>query len=247
MTLRTNQRLRHENAGRRTLTVTSKQQLSDALLAITFACDDWAGFTSAAPDDHIKIFIPGAPFENGKPAMRDYTPRRFDPKTGEFVIEFALHEGPGPVTAWAVAAQIGDTLEIGGPRGSVVIPDDYDWYWLIGDEAALPAIARRLEEWAAKPVTSFAAVTGPGDELALARPVNWVHRAAQDAADPAALIDRLGRTAFPAGDGFVWIAAEAGVTRAIREHILSRGHSQTQMKASGYWTLGHADTTAKFD
>ena len=247
MTLRTNQRIRHENARRRALTVTSRQQLSSAVLAITFACDDWEDFNSAAPDDHIKIFIPGAPFENGRPAMRDYTPRRFDRQKGEFVIEFAVHEGPGPVTAWALAAKLGDTLEIGGPRGSVVIPGDYDWYWLIGDESALPAIGRRLEEWAAKPVTSFAAVTGSADELALARPVNWVHRPASASGDAAALIDALEKHAFPAGDGFVWIAAEAGVTKAVRENILARGHPQTQMKASGYWTLGQADTTAKFD
>jgi hypothetical protein len=35
---------------------------------------------------------------------------------------------------------------IGGPRGSLVVPTDLEWQWLIGDESALPAIARRLEE-----------------------------------------------------------------------------------------------------
>ncbi len=36
-------------------------------------------------------------------------------------------------------------LDIGGPRGLAVVPDDFDWYWLIGDETALPAIGRFIE------------------------------------------------------------------------------------------------------
>jgi NADPH-dependent ferric siderophore reductase len=37
--------------------------------------------------------------------------------------------------------QVGDRLDIGGPRGSAVVPDDFDWYLLIGDEARRPPSA----------------------------------------------------------------------------------------------------------
>jgi NADPH-dependent ferric siderophore reductase len=60
-------------------------------------------------------------------------------------IDFAIHDA-GPATDWALRARIGDALEIGGPRGSAVIPMEFDWYLLIGDETGLPAIGRRLEE-----------------------------------------------------------------------------------------------------
>lgn len=80
--------------------------------------------------------------------MRDYTPRRFDLKTGELDIDFVLH-GDGPASTWAAQAQPGQTLHIGGPRGSMVVPDMFDSYLLIGDETALLAIARRLEELSA--------------------------------------------------------------------------------------------------
>ena len=40
----------------------------------------------------------------------------------------------------------GKFLGVGGPRGSFIVPDDFDWYLLAGDETALPAIGRRLEE-----------------------------------------------------------------------------------------------------
>jgi NADPH-dependent ferric siderophore reductase len=61
------------------------------------------------------------------------------------VLDFALH-GEGPAASWAAQAAVGQTLTVAGPRGSFVVPNDFDWYVLIGDETALPAIARRLEE-----------------------------------------------------------------------------------------------------
>lgn len=244
-------RLRHEAARRRTLTVLEKTQKTPGMLSIRFACADWEGFVSASADDHIKIFVPGAPSEGGRPAMRDYTPRSFDPAKGEMIIDFALHDDPGPVTALAEQLVIGDRLEIGGPRGSVVIPDSYDWYWLIGDETAIPSISRRLAEWPGQRIDAFIAVAGPDEEFLLAESehhqAHWGHRPASDSADPAALLALIGSQTFPEGDGFVWIAAEAGVARALREAVMARGHPQSQMKAAGYWTAGLADKTAKFD
>ena len=69
--------------------------------------------------------------------MRDYTPRAFDQASGRLTIDFAIH-GAGPVTAWALAVRVGDALNIGGPRGSTILPDDLDWLCLIWDETALP-------------------------------------------------------------------------------------------------------------
>lgn len=75
---------------------------------------------------------------------RDYTPRYFDPQSGELSIDFVLH-GDGVASSWAAQAQPGDDLKIGGPRGSFLVADDYDHYVLLGDETALPAIGRWLE------------------------------------------------------------------------------------------------------
>lgn len=244
-------RIRHETARRRTLTVAEKTQLTPAYLSIRFHCTDFGDFTSASPDDHIELFIPGAPAGGGRPPMRDYTPRFFDEASGTFVIDFALHEDPGPATAWAIAAQPGDTIEIGGPRGSVVISDAFGAYWLIGDESALPAIQRRLEEWPDKRIHVLAAVSGPDEELPLQpganHTVQWVHRPASEAADRTALLAALKAGFQTDDDTFVWIAAEAGVTKDVREAVLATGHALSRIKASGYWTWGQADTTAKFE
>ncbi|RAI61074.1 siderophore-interacting protein [Roseicella frigidaeris] len=233
----------------RDLTVRRTEHVTPRMLRLTLAGEALAGFTSLSPDDHIKVFAPG---EAGQTERRDYTPRRFDAAAGELVVDFALHEA-GPVTAWARGAKPGDAAQIGGPRGSAVVPHDFDWWLLVGDETALPAIGRRIEELpAGTPVTSLVAVTGPEEEqrfeTAAAHQAVWVHRPPAQAADPAPLLAALETFVPPAGEGFIWIAAEAGVARALRRHVLEvMRHPAPWLKAAGYWVQGQADASEKLE
>lgn len=248
---KTTVRMRHEGARRRTLIVAEKQQLTPHYLSIRFDCDDFDDFVSASPDDHVKLFLPQSSSVGGRPPMRDYTPRAFDPAAGLMVIDFALHQPAGPATAWAIAAQPGDRIEIGGPRGSVLLPDDCDWYWLIGDETAVPAIARRLTELPDAAIHVLIAVDGAEEQVALPpasdATIQWVHRPADEAHNPAALLAAVEALSLPAGRGFIWIAAEADVARHLREAVLVKGQPLAQIKASGYWTRGLADGHARLD
>ena len=128
---------------RRHLQVLRVDALSPHVHSITFGGDDLADFASHAFDDHVKIFLPVP--AGGEAIARDYTPRHFDAGKRELCIEFALH-GEGPASRWAQAARPGDRLTVGGPRGSFIVPDDLDWYLLVGDSSSLPAVLRRLEE-----------------------------------------------------------------------------------------------------
>ena len=240
-------RVRHE-LKRRRLTVSAIERLTPAMLRLTFSGDDLADFTSAAPDDHVKIFVP---VPGGEVARRDYTPRAFDRDARTLDIDFALHDA-GPATLWALGARIGDVIEIGGPRGSVVVASDFDWWLLVGDETALPAIGRRLEELpAGTRVTSLVAVSAPQNEQSFRTRADlaalWVHRPVARAADPALVIEALAQVPFPPGDGFVWTAAEARVARTVREHVVSRGHPLAWTQTRGYWVKGQADATEHFD
>lgn len=96
----------------------------------------------ASFDDHIKLLLDVG---DAEPVRRDYTPRHFDVRAQELTLEFALH-GDGPAAQWAAQAQPGHRATVAGPRGSFIIPMDYDWHLLVGDDTAIPAIARRLEE-----------------------------------------------------------------------------------------------------
>jgi len=182
--------------------------------------------------------------------MRDFTPRRFDRTLGTLIIDFALHEA-GPATRWATSAQIGDTLEIGGPRGSTVVPDDFDWYLLIGDETALPAIGRRVEELRTDvPVATFVSMDA-GETQDFQTKAAWTPRwiARDGSSDDGALLRAaLADYALPSGEGFVWIAAEASVARSLRNYVIEDlGHPRQWTKAAGYWKRGHSDVHEKIE
>ena len=143
---RTPRRVRHEPRRRR-LKVERVDKIAAHMIRVTLG-GDLEGFTSLGFDDHIKLFFPDGPAgADGEPptASRDYTPRRYDPAANTLDIEFVLHDA-GPATRWAEQARAGSRSQIGGPRGSFIIPTNFDWHLLIGDDTALPAIARRLAE-----------------------------------------------------------------------------------------------------
>lgn len=235
---------------------------------ITLAGDELAGFESASFDDHIKVFFPapgedrparpqagpdGPVFAPGvpRPVARDFTPRRFDAAAGELDLEFALHPS-GPASDWARQARPGQQLGIGGPRGSMVIPAGFDWHLLIGDETALPAIGRRLEEL---PATTQALVVietaGAADRVPLASPA--AHRIIRCRRDPAqergtVLLGALEGLALPAGEGFAWAAGEHAVIRAVRGHLRgTRGLAAARIRAAAYWREGAQATHERFE
>ena len=251
-------RVRHE-LRRRLLTVTASERLTPNMLRITLTGDDLSGFISAGYDDHIKICIPengkdpiwsaslpgAAPLSEGVVAssLRDFTPRRYDPVANELVIDFAVHEA-GPATAWAVSAVPGTRLGIGGPRGSFVVADDFDWYVLIGDETALPAIGRRLEELrSGAKVFVIATVTSEDEQQSFTSradlDIRWLHRPLSQASQAAPVLAAAAALALPDGDGYVWIAGETDIAKALRQHFVTeRGIQKNWVKAAGYWRHG---------
>jgi NADPH-dependent ferric siderophore reductase len=176
-----------------------------------------------------------------RPLARDFTPRRFDNRLGELDIEFALH-ATGVATTWASRARVGHYLGIGGPRGSMIIPTGFDWHLLIGDDTALPAIARRLEEL--PPTAQAIVVAEVADahaELDLqsraSLRVTWCHRDGGEARSLLAAVSAM--PALPEGEGYAWAAAESAAVRRIREHLVSdRGMARDRVRAAAYWKLG---------
>lgn len=241
-------RMRH-NTRRRRLTVASVELITPRMKRIVFTSPELHDFVSAGYDDHIKLFLPLAPGAADM-CMRDYTPRAFDPAKGSLVIDFALHEA-GPATAWAIDAKAGDELEIGGPRGSTIIPDDFDWYLLVGDETALPAIGRRLETANPGVRVLTAVVVEDAREIQQFETASdwtaaWALRDRDGSDDAASLRRAIESLTLPPGEGFVWIGAEGRVARALRSYMGEhRGHPLGWMKASGYWVQGEAGASDK--
>jgi NADPH-dependent ferric siderophore reductase len=237
------------NSRRRTLIVLEKQHLTPRMLRIVQGGDSFDDFTTPSADDHIKLFVPG---KRGDLEGRDFTPRYFDAKAKKLTIDVAVHPA-GPAIHWAEQARIGDAVEIGGPRGSFLVSPDFDWWLLIGDETALPSIGRRVEDLAkgVRAIT-LVAVTGPAEEQVFKTRADhkaiWVHRASDDATSPQPVMEAVKKIKLPPGEGFVWIAAEAKVARAARDHIINiRRHPVQCLRASGYWIEGQADTYERLE
>jgi NADPH-dependent ferric siderophore reductase len=245
---RSPRRVRHETR-RRPLVVTGIQKISAHMLRVTLGGESLAGFTSLGFDDHIKLFFPepGTGHAEGEaPAVsRDYTPRHYDPAANTLTVDFALHDA-GPATRWAETAEVGHALTIGGPRGSFIIPTDYDWHLLIGDDTALPAIARRLEELpAGTRVVVLAEVDGPADEIAFQSDadvsVTWVHSGGAERGATDALSRALRAQDLPPGDFYAWVACESLTAKALRVQLLAEcGANPKWLRAAGYWRRGTA-------
>ena len=225
------QRVRHE-LKIRAVEVAAVRDIGAHFRSITFRSEELRDFHSASFDDHVK-FILG---QGDDAVKRDYTPRGFDPVTGELCIEFALH-GEGPAAAWAAQAAPGQRALIGGPRGSFIIPLDYDWHLLVGDESALPAIARRLEELPDEaPALVIIKVADEADRRALvsgrAADVRWV-------ASDAELVAAVQALTLPEGEGYAWCAGEAATMAAVRKVLVGeQGMGKHQIRAAAYWKRG---------
>lgn len=234
-----------------------KVMLSNNMMRISFQGKDLSDFRSLSPDDHVKLFFPdpctgillepinqeGQDNKANLQFARDYTPVRFDIDQCILEIDFFLH-GAGVGSDWAKQAKEGDTIFIGGPRGSRILPYDFDWYLLIGDETAIPAIERRLYEL---PYGSHAIVVLEISDMADKRSlvetqkniiIHWIlkEKDAFGQSSKDLLIEFLIDNPFPKGDYYTWIALEAARARGIKHFILEEKNANPEwVKASGYW------------
>ncbi|WP_297107973.1 siderophore-interacting protein [uncultured Devosia sp.] len=253
------QRVRHETK-MRLLTVTAVTDITPLMRRIRLE-GDMSDFASLGHADHIKAFffaegvtpeLPpigpnGAEFRPGaKPEMRDYTPRYWSVEEGWIDLDFVLH-GDGPASGWAASARPGSTLVIGGPRGSQVVPLAFDWYLLAGDETALPAIGRRIEEVpAGTRVVAVVEVENKAEEQAFQTRADltliYVHRNGEPAGTTTLVPDAIAAASLPMGDAYAYIAGEVNMARAVKAHLVDeRGFNPEWVKAAGYWHRGVAD------
>jgi NADPH-dependent ferric siderophore reductase len=229
------QRVRHDFLAR-DVYVNHIQQISPGFLAITFTGESLDSFVSLSFDDHVKLILNDS---SGNPHRRDFTPRNFNVQKRELTLEFALHDG-GVACQWARQARLGDRAVIGGPRGSMIVPTDYDWNLLAGDASALPAIHRRLEELPeGTQALVFVHVPQPEDQREIQSQatiqMQWL-------TTTDALVQAVGHVQFPHGEGFIWCAGEAATMAQVREALLiKRNFPRDATRIATYWKAGAAD------
>jgi NADPH-dependent ferric siderophore reductase len=233
------ERVRHD-LKLREVTVARINRVSPGFASITFQGEALADFTSLSFDDHVKFMFNDA---TGEQVRRDYTPRRFDRDAREIDIEFALH-GHGGAAEWARNATIGQSAIIGGPRGSMILPLAMDWHLLIGDDSALPAVTRRLEELPADARVVAVLMVDAADRRTFATRadarIHWV-----DSDD--ALLQVLKDLPLQTGAGLAWGGGEAALMARVRQVLAETGMPRQAAKVSAYWKRGVADHHERLD
>lgn len=240
----------------REITVKQVTTVAGCFRRVVFQGDQLAGFTSAGFDDHIKMFFPdpatgelrlptvtaeGIDWGDGpRPPNRDYTPLQFDAVHNELTIDFFIH-AQGVASDWAATAKPGDRLAMGGPRGSLVVPESYAHQIYVCDESGLPALRRRLAMVAAhggKPsLTVLAFVSQPEAKTYLddAPDVQCEWLVAAEGATADTLMERVRALTLPAKDYFIWLTGEGEIVKGLSDHILAQGTDPALVRAVAYW------------
>nr|WP_255327301.1 siderophore-interacting protein [Micromonospora sp. CNB394] len=176
---------------------------------------------------------------------REYTVRRFDPLRGELDIDVVLH-GSGLGSDWARQAPPGSTIWVVGPRPARIIPAEFGHHVLLGDETALPAITRWLENLppSARAVAAIE-VGGPDDEQDVSVPagstLTWLHRQGAPAGTTGLLAGFAETIPLTTGTHtFVFAAGEAETLKPVRAWVRRHGIGPDQSTISGYWRRGTA-------
>lgn len=247
----------------RELRVVGVQDIAPRLRRLVLAGEDLARFDTLE-DLHVRLYIPPEgerdpqwprqaadgrllwPAPERRPARRAYTLRRVDAARGLVEIDFVLHphgQGESPGARFAGAARPGDRCGITGPGGGGLKPAD--WHLLLGDETALPAIARLLE---AMPRTArgvaVVEVDGAADEIPVDHPpgytLRWLHRAPAEPGQHSLLPGALAGIAWPEqGSRYVWAACEQEGAVRLREALREAGLEKPEFRVAAYWRRGH--------
>ena len=230
-------RVRDVTTGMRRVTLTGAQL--DAFISNGFA---QPAFRTAGFDDDVKLVFcyPGddAPvlpiqkdgsieFPKGKrPLAKSYTVRHFDAAAGELDIDFVKH-GTGVATTWALRCKPGDRVHVAGPARSAFLPRDIDWMLVAGDETALPAIGRLLEEApAGLRVQAFVEVTEPAHQQEFTTEadatVTWLFRGTAAPGTTTLLIDAVRAAQWWPGEVYAWVSGETMSVKPLRRHLVDQ-------------------------
>lgn len=230
----------------RTLAVVRKTTLTPNMLRITLGGDGMASFPPDQASAYVKLMFPHPGDE--RPITRTYTVRA--QRDHEIDIDFVIHADGGPAVDWAIDAQSGDSIMVGGPGPKKMLDPEADWFLIVGDMTALPAIGVNIESLPAHARGhAVIEVVGEADIQALVAPkglsVHWVINP-HPGHDSNTLFNAVKTLDWPAGRPSVWAACEFSGMRKLRGYFRNeRGLDKTCLYISSYWKLGSSEERHK--
>ncbi|GAA2836036.1 NADPH-dependent ferric siderophore reductase [Leucobacter komagatae] len=246
----------------REVTVKAVSRPVPSIARVTLAGPDLYDFESTGPGDHAKIFFPhpftgellaptavgpgedGIVRPDGQTFGRDFTPLNVRDEDGGrvFDLDFFLHDDPGPASAWAEKAAVGDKIVVVGPRGTQSIPTGITSLLCLVDPTALPATVRWIN---GLPDATEIEVIADVDYDAL----DWVEEYLREGTgreilvrEPLGGLDQALLDSEVTDETFVFAAGDANrlipLRRVIRDEL---GLPRAQYQISGYWRRGEAN------
>jgi NADPH-dependent ferric siderophore reductase len=237
--------------------VVGAQDITPQMRRVRLSCADVAPFVGG--DMHVRILVPPKgrlpvwpgyrsdgriAWPDGDEALlvRPYTIRTIDIERRELWIDVFQHSAAGVATPggdFARDAQAGDVVALLGP-GSGSLPKARSLL-MIGDESALPAIARiAAEVEAGTEIRAIIEVIDAAEEQPLPSAgrldIRWLHRRSDRGQQAGQLLtEAKAAIATTSGSTFIWAACEKDDVRAIRSLLKQRGHDKKNMYVAWYW------------
>lgn len=185
-----------------------------------------------APDEACVFHFP---LDRGghDPMGRWYTLRAVSADRTRATVDVLCHDG-GVGAAWARRAAVGDRIGVSRASSWFRRPVDAGWQVLVGDAAAMPAIARIAQESPDLPTEVVADLADGAEPYPMPDGTSVrTRRAGQGGGLLAELVEDLD---LPDGPGYVYVGGEAAGTRAARKNLRHvRGLGNDGYGVLGYW------------
>jgi NADPH-dependent ferric siderophore reductase len=245
------------------MTIVGTRNVTQQMRRVTLAAPDASRLARGGL--HVRILIPPRGREPIWPTMghdgrvvwpkgenaltnRVYTIRRIDEERGQIDVDVVLHgDNHTPGASWAVRAAVGDRVGVMGPGGGEL--PEAGHYLLVGDETALPVIARIAEALPSDTrATVILEVADPSEEQPItsqaAIDLRWLHRNGQEPGTTTALIEAVQSLEWRTlSDVFVLAGCEHASAKAIRSYLREdRAMSKATHLVAAYWRRGHAES-----
>lgn len=193
---------------------------------VTLRSKDFKKYHDPWPADALKLHL--TPGEH-----RVYTVRSFD--ADERTVELDIHDhGIGLGARWLSNLGTGRRVSFTGRRPEFYRSDETDGYLFVADASATPAVAAIFDTLGqSDSVTALLALPESGDRDLIRTSTHWDVRWLPD---HESLLNEVKLLSLPSGRWQGWIATETGYAQQLRDLILDRHVSLTDLKAGAYWS-----------
>lgn len=230
------------------LTVIKSEHITTNMQRITLHSEALANFPIGCAGNYIKLLFNAAGttdlsalHSDARPVLRTYTIRRYSAEQCTIEIDFVRHASPdkqcGFATRWASQVAVGESIHVAGPGNIQAMNTAADWFFMVADMTALPALSAKMRVLAAH-AKGYAVikVIAREDIQAITVPENFklIWLTQEDS-----LADTVRSLPWLDGQVSAWAACEFDDMRALRRYFRNEKKvTKDYIYLSSYWKKG---------